>query len=189
MREADRTTTDPYARMDLFASATRALQVAGLYDEAYEFMNREVERSSFPGYVMLTLASWAEWMHHPAEAVSWAERAWQEAPGTATRFSRGTSYVHLLVQLTPGDDLRIEEVIIAMFRELGSEGDDFFRVADRSLRRLEDDLREWNDDGSHEQSLERIHAAVMAICDTLAGAPAREECRAFLSERSLGPST
>ena len=188
VREADRTTTDPYARMDLFASATRALQVAGLYDEAYDFISREVERSGFPGYVMLTLARWAEWMHHPAEAVSWAERAWQEAPGTATRFSRGTSYVHLLVQLTPGDDVRIEDVTIAMFHELGSEGDDFFRVVDRSLRRLETDLREWNHDGSHAQSLDRIHAAVMAICDTLAGDPAREKCRAFLSERSLSPS-
>jgi len=101
----------------------------------------------------------------------------------------GTSYVHMLVQLTPGDDVRIEDVTIAMFRDLGSEGADFFSVADRSLRRLETDLREWNDDGSHVRSLERIRAAVMAVCDAIASAPAREKCRAFLSDRSLNPST
>ena len=128
---------------------------------------------------MLALANWAEWMHLPGEAVTWAKRAWQDARGTATRFSRGTSYVHMLVQLTPGDDLRIEDVTIAMFRELGSEGDAFFSVG----------LREWNDDGSHARSLERIRAAVLAICDTLAGDPAREKCRAFLSDQSLSPST
>ena len=109
VREADRTTSDQYARMDLFASATRALIVAGLYDELYEFMVGELERSHSPDYVMLALANWAEWMHLPAEAVSWAERAWREARGTATRFSRGTDYVRMLVEWTPEDAMRIED--------------------------------------------------------------------------------
>ena len=36
VREADRATEDPYARMDLFSAAYGALSVAGLYDEAYD---------------------------------------------------------------------------------------------------------------------------------------------------------
>jgi hypothetical protein len=59
VREAERATEDPYARMDLFSAAYGALSVAGLYDEAYEFMTREVERSHSPDYIMLSLAGWA----------------------------------------------------------------------------------------------------------------------------------
>ena len=56
VREAERDMTDPYARMSLFGAAYSALSVAGLYDEAYYFMTREVKRSHSPDYVMLALA-------------------------------------------------------------------------------------------------------------------------------------
>ena len=175
--------------MDLFASAINALSVAGLYDEAYDFMTREIDRSHSPDYVLLALAGWAQWLQLPSEAVSWAERAWQEARGPATRFERGNRYLRMLLQLTPAAEARVEDSIGDLFREASSNTDAFFLRTVRSMRRLETDLREWNRDGTHAQSLARIRAEVMAICDTIsAGDPSRTTCRTFLSDQSPNPS-
>ena len=185
VREADRATDDPYARMDLFSAAYGALSVAGLYDEAYEFMTREVERSHSPDYIMLALADWAQWKGLPSEALSWAHRAWQEAQGPATRFERGTSYVHMLVQLAPDAKVPIEDTAIALFREASEAQDAFFLRTTRYMRRLETYLLEWNVDGVRAPSVARIRAEVMAICDSRAeDGPSRVTCRTFLTEQS-----
>ena len=183
--EADRATDDPYARMDLFSAAYGALSVAGLYDEAYEFMTREVERSYSPDYIMLALADWAQWEGLPSEALSWAHRAWQEAQGRATRFERGTSYVHMLVQLAPEAEVPIEDTAIALFREASEAMDAFFLRTTRNMRRLETYLLEWNVDGDRARSVARIRAEVMAICDNIAeDGSSRATCWTFLAEQS-----
>ena len=185
VREADRATEDPYARMDLFSAAYGALSVAGLYDEAYEFITREVERSHSPDYIMLSLAEWAQWEGQASEALSWAKRAWQEAQGPATRFQRGTSYVHMLVQLAPDAKVPIEDTSIALFREASETQDAFFLRTTRYMRRLETYLLEWNVDGDRAPSVARIRAEVMAICDSIAeDGPSRATCRTFLAEQS-----
>lgn len=182
VREAEREITDPYARMSLFGAAYSALSVAGLYDEAYYFMTREVERSHSPDYVMLALAHSVQW--YPSEALSWAERAWQEASGPATRFERGTRYVRMLVQLRPDADVRIENTAIALFQEVSVARDAFFHRTVGSMRRLETELREWSVDGIRESSLARIRAEVQAICDTVGDDISRSNCRTFLAEQS-----
>ena len=189
VREADRATDDPYARMNLFSVAYGALSVAGLYDEAYDFMTREVERSHSPDYIMLALARWAQWEGLPAEALSWAERAWQEAQGPATRFERGTGYVHMLAQLTPDAEARIEDTAIALFREASSTKDAFFLRTTRYMHRLETYLTEWDAGGIRAPNVARIRAEVLAICDRIADdGPSRATCRTFLAEQSPEPS-
>ena len=188
VREADRTTDDTYARMNLFAVAYAALSAAGLYDEAYDYMTREVERSHAPDYIMLALARWAQWQGLPAEALSWAARAWQEAHGPATRFERGTAYVHMLAQLTPDAEARIEDTAIALFREAGKAKDAFFLRTTRYMRRLENYLRAWDAGGVHAPSMARIRAEVLAICDGIADdGPSRANCRTFLAARPPDP--
>jgi thiol-disulfide isomerase/thioredoxin len=182
VREAERDMTDPYARMSLFSAAYSALSVAGLYDEAYYFMTREVKRSHSPDYVMLALAGWVRW--YPSEALSWAERAWQEASGPATRFERGTRYVRMLVQFRPDAEVRIENTAIALFQEVSAAREAFFQRTVGSMRRLETDLREWNVAGIRESSLARIRAEVQAICDIIGDVPSRANCRTFLAEQS-----
>ena len=184
VREADGATDDPFARMNLFSVAYGALSMAGLYDEAHDFMTREVERSQWPDYIMLALARWAQWQGLPDEALSWAERAWREAHGPATRFERGTAYVHVLAQVTPDAEGRIEDTTIALFRELSTRQDAFFLRTTRYMRRLENYLREWNDGGIRAPSMARIRSEVLAICDGMADAgPSRATCRTFLAER------
>ena len=182
VREAERDMTDPYARMSLFGAAYSALSVAGLYDEAYYFMTREVKRSHSPDYVMLALAGSVRW--YPSEALSWAERAWQEASGPATRFERGTRYVRMLVQFRPDAEVRIENTAIALFQEVSAARDAFFQRTVSYMRRLETDLREWNVAGIREASLARIRAEVQAICDIIGDVPSRANCRTFLAEQS-----
>ena len=185
VREADRATDDPYARMDLFSAAYGALSVAGLYDEAYEFMTREVERSHSPDYIMLSLANWAQWEGQASEALSWGHRAWQEAQGPATRFERGTRYLHMLVQLAPEAKMPIEDTTIALFREASEAQDAFFLRTTRSMRRLETYLLEWNVDGVRAPSVAHIRTEVMAICDNIAeDGPSRATCRTFLAKQS-----
>ena len=182
VREAEREITDPYARMSLFGAAYSALSVAGLDDEAYYFMTREVERSHSPDYVMLALARAAWW--YPSEALSWAERAWQEVSGPATRFERGSRYVRMLVRLRPDAEGRIEHATIALFQEVSAARDAFFHRTVGSMRRLETELREWNVDGGRDPSLARIRAEVQAICGTIGDGPSRTNCRTFLAEQS-----
>ena len=187
VREAERATDDPFARMNLFSVAYGALSMAGLYDEAYDFMIREVERSHWPDYVMLALARWARWQGHPAEALSWAERAWREAHGPATRFERGTAYVRMLTQLTPDSEERIGDTVVALFREASTSRDAFFLRTTRYLRRLESYLREWNAGGTRAPGVALIRAEVLAICDGMADdGPSRATCRTFLGERPPG---
>ena len=209
VREADRDVTDPYARMSLFAAAHGALSVAGLDDEAYYFMTREIRRSHSPDYVMLALARAAWW--YPAEALTWAEGAWRKASGPATRFERGSRYVRMLVRLRPAAEGRIEHATIALFQEVSAARDAFFHRTVGSMRRLETELREWNVDGIRDSSLARIRAEVQAICDTVGddwsengghralphapfswssmsrsdrGDSSRTNCRTFLAEQS-----
>ena len=190
VREADRTTEDPYARMNLFSVAYGALSMAGLYDEAHDFMTREVERSHSPDYIMQALARRAEWANLPEEALSWAERAWRAAHGPATRFERGTGYVRMLAQLTPDEERRIEDTVVALFREAGAAPDAFFLRTTRYMRRMENYLLEWNVNGAHAPSLARIRAEVVAICDAMAdGGPSRTNCRAFLARPSHTPES
>ena len=185
VREADRATEDTYTRMDLFSAAYGALSVAWLYDEAYDFMTREVERSHSPDYIMLALADWAQWEGLPSEALSWARRAWQEAHGPATRFERGTRYIHMLVQLAPDARVPIEDTAIALFRDASEAQDAFFLRTTRYMRRLETHLLEWNVAGVRAPSVARIRAEVMAICDSIAeDGPSRTTCRTFLAEQS-----
>ena len=187
VREADRATDDRYARMTLFPVAYHALSAAGLYDEAYDFMTREVERSHSPDYIMLALARWTQWEGLPSEALSWAERAWREAHGPATRFERGTAYVHMLAQLTPDAELRIEDTTIALFREASKAKHAFFLRTTRYLHRLEHYLGTWNGDGNRAASVARIRSEVLAICDGMADAgPSRATCRTFLADQSSG---
>ena len=188
VREADRSTDDSYARMNLFSVAYAALSAAGLYDEAYDYMTREVERSRWPDYIMLALARWAQWQGLPAEALSWAERAWREAHGPATRFERGTAYVHMLAQLTPDAEARIEDTAIALFREAGRAKDAFFLRTTRYMRHLENYLRAWDAGGVRAPSMARIRAEVLAVCDGIAeDGPSRANCRTFLAQRPPGP--
>jgi len=182
VREAEREVTDPYARMSLFSAAYSALSVAGLHDEAYYFMTREVKRSHSPDFVMLALARSAWW--YPAEALAWAERAWQEASGPATRFERGSRFVRMLARLRPDAEGRIEHATIALFQEVSAARDAFFHRTVNYMRRLETELREWNVDGIRESSLARIRAEVQAVCDTIGDDSSRANCRTFLAERS-----
>ena len=189
VREADSATDDPFARMNLFSVAYGALSMAGLYDEAHDYMTREVERSRWPDYIMLALARWARWQGRPAEALSWSERAWQEAHGPATRFERGTAFVHMLAQLTPDAEARIEDTTIALFREAGRAKDAFFLRTTRYMRRLENFLRAWDGGAVRAPSMARIRSAVLAICDGMADAgPSRATCRTFLAEPPPDPS-
>ena len=189
VRDADRATDDPYARMTLFSVAYNALSVAGLFDEAYDFMTREVERSHSPDYIMLALARWTQWEGLPSEALSWAERAWREARGPATRFERGTAYVHMLAQLTPDAEPLIEDTVIALFREASKTKHAFFLRTTRYLHRLENYLRAWNAAGIRAPSVARIRTEVLAICDAMAdNGPSRATCRTFLADRPPAPS-
>ncbi len=188
VREADSATDDPFARMNLFSVAYGALSMAGLYDEAYDYMTREVERSQWPDYIMLALARWAQWQGLADEALSWAERAWREAHGPATRFERGTAYVHVLAQLTPDAEARIEDTTIALFREAGRAKDAFFLRTTRYMRRLENYLRAWDAGGVRAPSMARIRSEVLAICDGIGeDGPSRANCRTFLAERPPDP--
>ena len=188
VREADRGTDDPYARMSLFSAAYGALSVAGLEQEAYDFMTREVERSLSPEFIMLSLAGQTQW--HRSETLSWAERAWRETQGPATRFQRGARYVGMLARLTPDAETRIEDTVITLFREASATQDAFFLGTTSAMRRMETYLHDWNAGGLRAPSVARIRAEVLTICDGMSDAgPSSATCRTFLEEQAPEPPT
>jgi thioredoxin-like negative regulator of GroEL len=179
---ADASTQDPYVRMAFVNAAWNTLTEAGLDEFAYELTSREVEISKFPEYIMLDLAALARRAGQTDEALAWLEKAWQKARGPATRFQWGTSYVIGLLEMAPDNRERIENVTVALFRELEAESDAFFLRTTARMSRLASRFEEWNSNTERRGSIDRIRDQVGLVCAKLAeGDVSRNNCEEFLT--------
>lgn len=183
---ADREVQDAVERQSVINSAAYALQLSGQADAADALLTAELQRSHSPYYFMLALADNAKERGDGAAALQWAERAYRESRGPATRVQWGSSYVGYLVELAPQDAPRIERAAAEVLGELDGQPDAFY---DRTRTRLETmsvKLLGWAAAPPRKAVLERLRARRDTLCRALPAAdPQRAPCAALFEPAAL----
>jgi len=183
--QADRDTTDVYARQAVISAAAYALEKAGLDRESDRLLEAELKRSHSPYYYMLSLAQNAKKRGDKAAALDWAQKAYAAADsGPATRLQWGSSYVGMLIDLAPEDSARIEQAARGVIGELEPEPETFYDRNRRRLERIGRDLAKWNADGRHTAQVRAVRAALDEVCAKLPpDDAARATCKSVLDAR------
>ncbi len=173
-----------YARAGVVNSSLFVLDQLGDRDGLYALAEAEMKTSKYPYYYMLDLASIEEERGNKTEAVRWLERAYTESQGAATRFQWGTEYVLGLLRMQPQDEQRIRAATLAVMGELDGP-DRIHRRTARRLERLDQQLRQWSEEGAHAATMKAWRARREKLCGGIqADGQARRDCEAFLAVRS-----
>ena len=177
----DAAATDGYARQAAINAAAGLYWEAGLDEDANRLLVAELEKSKSPYYFMLDLAELAKKAGREDEAVAWLAKAYAGATGPATRFQWGYSYLVGLLEMTPEDAARIEQVGLAVLGELDDSPDAFYQRTRMRLEQLSAKLLEWGKADGHGAVVERLRARSAEICRRLpAGDAGRASCENFL---------
>jgi len=167
-------------RQSVVNSAAYVLRLSGQPQAADALLTAELTRSHSPYYFMLALADNARRRGDSEAALRWAERAWRESQGPATRVQWGSSYVGYLVELAPQDAARIETTVLALLGELDGQRDALYDRTRARLERMSGKLLDWAREGDHDAVLARLRTKRDALCAALpAGDPQRAPCAAL----------
>ena len=174
---AEKDTTDRYERQAVIPGAAEVLSEIGLLDESDAMLKAELPNAVSPYYHMLVLAANAKHRGDKAASLDWAERAYNESQGPATRLQWGAGYVGKLIDLAPQDTARIEKAASSVIAELDPAPETFYERNRRGLERMGKRLREWNAKGGHGEAFQKLSAQLDAICAKLPpDDPARAAC-------------
>jgi len=177
----DREISDPYERQAVITGGASALADAGLWAASDALLKANLARSHSPYYLMSQLSGNARKQGRQDDALHWAEQAWAKSEGPATRLQWGAGYMAALVELAPQDAARIERTAAALFAEAGKDSSAFHERSARSLQRVGGLLGRWNGQGTHDEVLRRLQAALTPVCGKLDAADAqRATCESIL---------
>jgi thioredoxin-related protein len=172
-----------YERVPVINAAWNTLYEAGMDEMADELLAVEIERSETPYYFMLNLAETAKRAGRTEEAIAWLKRAYEESVGPATRFQWGYAYLVGLIEMAPEDAGRIESETLRVFGELANVENAFYQRTRVRLGRLDQQFREWNEDGQHADTIRSIRNGVLEVCSRIPADDAgRATCESFLKE-------
>jgi hypothetical protein len=107
--------------------------------------------------------------------LDWAERAWNESKGPATRLQWGSSYVKRLIDLAPQDSARIEKVAKGVLAELDPVPDTFYERNRRGLEKMGQGLLAWSTKGQHAAVIKKLALQLDDVCAKL---PPQDDTRA-----------
>jgi len=173
--KADQATTNTYERQALIPNAADLLSEAGLLDESDALLKAELPKAVSPYYHMLVLAANARARGDKAAALDWAEKAWGESKGPATRLQWGSGYVNRLIELSPQDVARIEKAASGVLSELEAVPETFYERNRRGLEKMGQRLNAWNSRGEHAGVATKLATQLEAVCAKL---PPKDETRA-----------
>ena len=174
-RWADETTPGVYERQPIVNALANVLDDAGMDDVAKPLLLAELERSQQPYYFMTALADIEQRAGNTDAAIAWHEKAYQSSRGPATRFQWGYYYLQGLLEMTPEDTGRIQDLVVAMITDIQVSGGIHHRPK-AQLRRLEEYLLEWGE--SHADALAAVRDSVRAVCVAV---PTEDDtCESFL---------
>jgi len=179
IQELDRTTTDVRERQSVMNMAGHLLRFIGLPQEAQLTFERELQKSADPYYFMPYLADLARDRGEVANAMNWMQRAYEEAPGAATRFALGGRYITALTAVTPQDEIRIAAAVSQVLQESYGRKAVFHGVFRRTLTAIIADLKSW---AASESSRRKIITQISHQLTQLATAEPERESREFLEE-------
>ncbi len=179
--QIEQATTDAYERQSVVNAAAHAYGAAGMMDESDNLLKSELKRSHSPYYFMSSLASNAKKRGDKTAAVNWYEQAYNAAKGPATRLQWGASYVNSLIELAPAEDARIEKATQSVLSEIGATENAFYERNRTSLDRMGKKLIDWNKDGKHQASFQKVRSQLDGICGKFpASDPQRAACQSVL---------
>jgi thiol-disulfide isomerase/thioredoxin len=153
----------PAMRHQIMNTAAGVLSDAGLLDEAEQLLLDELERSHSPFYFMHNLAAIAKKRGDAASAVSWYERAWETATGSATRLQWGATYLQGLIDFAPHEAPRIDQFASKMLQELDGMGDAFCQRNRTQLERIDSKLALWSGASEHAAALRQAARAAPRV--------------------------
>jgi thioredoxin-related protein len=173
----DREISDGYERQAVITAAAYMLERAGLLDESDTLLKASLAKSHSPYYLMSQLSGNAKKRGNKAEAVRWAEEAFNKSEGPATRLQWGSTYVNALVELAPQEEARIEKAAAQLLDEAAAQPNAFYERSARSLQKVGSKLQGWNKDRAHAPVLARLQTKLDGVCAKLpAGDPQRGVC-------------
>lgn len=161
---ADREITDGYERQAVITHAAALLGRAGLWSDSEALLKANLAKSHSPYYLMSQLGSNARRQGRHDEALRWYAQAFETSEGPATRLQWGAGYLAALVDLAPQDAARIEKTAALLFAEAAKDEGAFEGRSARSLRRVGDKLRAWNQDDRHAAVLRRLQTQLDGVC-------------------------
>ena len=177
---ADRDINDGHERQAVIPFAGYVMQQAGLLDESDALLSANLTKSHSPYYLMSELSSNARKRGDKAGALRWSEAAFDKSEGPATRLQWGASHVKTLIELSPGDETRIEKAVLGLLDETARQTNPFYERSARSWQRIGKGLQSWNKERNHAAVLQRLQSRLDTVCAQLPNAdPQRGVCEAL----------
>ncbi len=167
---ADRDISDGHERQAVIPFAGYVMQQAGLLDESDALLSANLAKSHSPYYLMSELSSNARKRGDKVGALRWSEAAFDKSEGPATRLQWGASHVNALIELSPGDETRIERAVLGLLGETAQQTNPFYDRSARSWQRVGKGLQAWNKERTHAAVLERLQSRLDAVCAQLPNA-------------------
>jgi len=165
---------------------------AGLVKDAKDLLLAEFEKSASPYYFMSSLGSLAEKDDNFEEALGWRKRAYENSVGEATRFQWGANYVLAMIRMAPEDHQEIEVQASVLLSEFHQSGELFAGRNFRTLKRLNENLRSWQESGQEsgqqekEQETLAFESEVEKLCDDQKEESMQQQnCRSLFVEEHL----
>jgi thioredoxin-related protein len=187
---ADQSTTNTYERQAVIPSAADLLTEVGLLDESDALLKAELPKAVSPYYHMLGLAQNAKKRGDKAGSLKWAEQAYAESKGPATRLQWGAGYVGKVIDLTPEDTARIEKAAASVIGELEAVPETFYERNRRGLEKMGKRLLAWNQQGKHTSSVKKLKGQLDTVCAKLGGdSEAQQACSAIFEPSPEGAKT
>lgn len=180
---ADKTISSQYERQAVIPGAADLLSKAGLLDESDALLNAELPKALSPYYHMLVLSSNAKERGDTKASLDWAERAWNESQGPATRLQWGTGYLTKLIEMAPQDEARIAKAASGILADLEPKPETFYERNRRSLEKMGAKLNGWNSKGQHDATVKKLTAQLDSVCTKL---PETDEARTACKDAFKG---
>lgn len=189
-RVADQSTTNTYERQAVIPSAADLLSEVGLLDESDSLLKAELPKAVSPYYHMLGLAQNARQRGDKAGSLRWAEQAYAESKGPATRLQWGAGYVGKVIDLTPEDTARIEKAAASVIAELEAVPETFYERNRRGLEKMGQRLLAWDQHGKHTPTVKKLSRQLDGVCAKLSGdTEAQQACSAIFKPPVEGTKT
>lgn len=187
---ANEAVTDEEVRQSLMSDLSWILQDAGMVQEAEELLTASMEQSVAPYYFMSDMADLVENDGRTEEAIRWYKQAYEStdaaAKGGMTRFRWGYSYLRALLRMMPADDATIQAESERVLGELLAHDDAFALGNKDRLNNLANAYNQWNEDGSHDATVQAIREFVAGYCANYSAEgedSLQSRCQAFLAPK------
>ena len=184
LTSADDATPDSFERQSVIDQIGYIYREAGLVNDAKALLLAELEKSASPYYFMSSLGSLAEKNEDFEEALDWRKSAYESSAGEATRFQWGANYVLAMIRMAPEDHQVIAGQASALLSEFHVSGELFAGRNFRTLKRLNENLRSWQEE--QEPETLAFLSEIKRLCDDQKEASLQQQnCRSLLVEDAL----